>query len=335
MAIIELPISFPFKKPYATHQKLVVGLGNRIPEQILGLVPCQPISENPCFQESQCMPVFATFAGIFERENDKSAFLFQMPRRAAHSSFKLQKYNHGTNLFEEVATLDTNAYGTFYQTGTLIPYAKYSGYLIDWQKVLIDFGRGYYRFVVQADDLPNPPFDYLFSYPFKLEVFTCEAANGTFYFEHTFKKEIRNLLKQKYDNRIVNFDTVNLANGWYDRCRYYGMVGREQYEKNPTFVKPADNSNRLAYTENIIKKDIQFESNNNEILRRASVYGFDGTNIYVTDNNLNNTKAYEKIEVIFDSVEQAEYFNRTRQAFNMVIRVRNAYDITSHSGGFI
>lgn len=335
MAIIELPIAEPLKIPYATNQTLVVGLGNLVPEQIFGLVPCQPLSENPCYQESQCMPVFATESGILERENDKSGFLFQMPSTSAHSSFKLQKLNHATNTFATVETLDTNTYGTFYQTGSLVPYTDYSGYLVDWQKVLDAFGQGYYRFVVQANDLPNPPFDYLFSYPFNLRVFTCNAANGTFYMEHVLKTEMRNILKQKHDNRIVNFDTVSLTNGWYDRCRYYGMIGKEQYELNPTYVKPADNSNRLVYTENVIKKDVQLNSNLSETLRRALFYGFNGRNIYITDNNDYNTKSYEKIEVILDSIETPEYFNTSINAFDMVIRVKNAHDITSSSGGFL
>lgn len=335
MAIINLQISTIRRIPYGTHQKLLVGLGNLVPEQILGFVPCQPLSENPCFQEGQCMPVFATVAGILERENDKSAFLFEMPGTAPHSSFKLQKYNHATETFVEVATLDSNTYGTFYNTGSLVPYFSYSGYLIDWQKVLNIFGAGHYRFVVQAKDGANPPFDYLFSYVFDLQIFSCDAADRTFFVEHTFKNEIRNILKQVYDTRIEYFELSLLAGGWYDRCRYYGMVGQEEYETTATFVKPADRSNRHVYSTNVIKMDLQFETNISEILRRVLMYGMNGNVIYITDTNSKNTKAYEKIQVILDSNTKPNYSAYSKFAFNMIIKVKNAYDITSTSGGFV
>lgn len=338
MAIVEFSVAGPLRKVYATIQRFVVGFGNLVPEQIIGLVPVQPLTDNFCFEACDCMPVFASQTGDIERENDKNGFLFEMPTQAAHDTFRLQKYNPATGQFEEVAILDSNAYGTFYNTGSLQPYTDYSGYLLEWQKVLQLHGQGYYRFVVIVRE-PNPPgpdveVPYLFSSCFDLRVWSCEAADGTFYIETIFKGNDNNFLYQPDTTLIDTFDLASLATGWYDRCRYFGKIGNETYAKERINVVPSDNSNRLVFATDSIEKTLQFEANVSDILRRVHIYGMNSRTILVTDSNNKNTYNYQKQQVIWNVTDAPEYFGGAILAYNMSIKVRNYLDLRFHTAGF-
>lgn len=334
MSIVQYNIAVPLKDEYATIQRLLVGLGTLVPEQIIGLVPCQPDSGNDCFQQCDCMPVFATLSGDNERQNDKNAFLFNMPTTSPHDTFRLQKYNFATGLYEEIAILADNTYGTFFNTGTLVPYNNYSGYLLEWQKVLQLHGAGYYRFVVIILDEFDNEVPYLFSTCFDLRVWSCEGVDSTFYLETTFRGNISNYLYQQYTSLIDEFDLASLATGWYDRCRYFGKIGNELYTKDITNVVPSDNSNRVVFATDIIEKTIQFSSNISHILRRAAIYGMNSRTIYVTDDNAKNTIDYFKQQVIWTNTDSPEYFAGSEFAYNMNIKVRNYLDLRFHTAGF-
>ncbi len=53
----------------------------------------------------------------------------------------------------EVATLNTNAYGTYFPT--TVPQPLYVGYLVDWTLVFLAFGGGIYKVVTEATILSN------------------------------------------------------------------------------------------------------------------------------------------------------------------------------------
>lgn len=339
MSVVQYNITPPLRDEYATIQWLLVGLGNLVPEQIIGLVPCQPASDNDCFVQCNCLPMFATLAGDNERQNDKNSFLFAMPTIAPHTTFRLQKYDYPTKQYEEIAILADNTYGTFFNTGQLAPYNDYSGYILEWQKVLQLHGQGYYRFVViilEPQAPPEPPLEvpYLFSTCFDLREWSCDNVNNTFYVETTFRGNISNYLHQQYDNRIVEFDLASLATGWYDRCRYFGKIGNETYTKEITNVVPIDNSNRIVFASDNIEKTVQFSANESHILRRAAIYGMNSRTIYLTDDNQRNTMDYFKQQVIWSNTESPEYFAGGLFAYNMNIKVRNYLDLRFHSAGF-
>lgn len=125
----------PLRIPYATHQFKTGRAVGLYPEQIIGLVPCQLRDFIECRTDlEQCIDVFAKEGGN-DREIDKNSFLFQFASSIGdNNAFYLQKKIAG--IWTDIANLNDNTYGTFYNFGSLLPYRNYSGFTIDWSLVL-------------------------------------------------------------------------------------------------------------------------------------------------------------------------------------------------------
>ena len=309
---------------FATHQFLIGEPVSLLPEQIIGLVPCQKENMFDCRGNlHQCLNVFAKVGGE-DREIDKNAFLFKFPSSSgSNNSFFLQKYIGG--VWVDSTILNNNTYGTFYNFNTLLPYKPYSGFLIDWSLVLAAFGEGKYRFIVK-DLIFNLPKNDLVSFPFVLQEFTCDRANGTAKFETTFKGNASNFYKEPDNNRLAIFDLRLLSNGWYDSMRYDGSLGRKEYvTEKTTFVSLSSNQDIPVYNKNIDTYSFKIHGYVQDLLNRFVHYGCSMTSIYVTDYNYEAKYFYERKGLVFGAIKQnATYLPNTNKAYELEVSFRDA-----------
>lgn len=325
----------PLKKPYATHQLKTGTARGLIPEQLVGLVPCQLANFVDCRPTlEQCIEVFAKVGGE-ERENDSNSFLFEFPTSlGSNNSFFLQQLQAG--VWVDVANLNNNDYGQFYNFGAFPSYPNYSGYRIDWQTVLADFGEGTYRFIV-VDTLLSNPDNTLYSYPFVLEEFTCDKVDLTIKFEATFKGEVNSFYKEVNNSRLASYDLVNISNGWYDSMRYKGRLGGKEYgRENMSVVKLATNQNELVYSKNVEIFNMVLYGYVEELLTRLVLFGCNSMDIYATDYNYQAKYYYEKIGLVFDTVKtQPTYLQNTNKAWRMELSFKRRIDNVFQKGGII
>jgi len=322
-------------KGYATHQFKTGGAVPLLPEQIIGLVPCQAKDFIECRTALiQCIDVFAKVAGN-DREIDKNSFLFEFRSGAGdNDSFFLQKEILG--VWTDVENLNNNTYGTFYNFGSLIPYNNYSGYLIDWNLVLSLQGEGKYRFIVKDLIFLNPDND-LLSFPFVLHTFDCNLVDLTVKFECTFKGSIDNYLKETYNSKKPKFDLSLLTNGWYDSNRYNGSLGRKQYvTENISEAKLATNEVKFLYSIGIDTYNLSLQEYIEDLLTRLKNYGFNSMDIFITDYSSQAKQYYDKKGLIFVTIsEQPNYLPNTNYAWRFGANFKNKIETVFSKNGFI
>ena len=322
-------------KGYATHQFKTGRAVTLFPEQIVGLVPCQPRDFIECRTPLiQCIDIYAKIGGN-DREIDKNSFLFEFPSGAGdNDSFFLQKETLG--VWNDVANLNDNTYGTFYNFGSLIPYNNYSGYLIDWSLVLNLLGMGKYRFIVR-DLILNIPDNDLLSFPFVLRTFNCDIVDLTVRIETTFKGSIDNYLKETYNNRKPKFDLSLLANGWYDSMRYNGSLGRKQYvTENISEAKLATNEVKFLYSKGIDTFNLSLQGYLEDLLTRLKNYGFNSKDIFITDYSSQAKQYYDKKGLIFVTVsEQPNYLPNTNYAWRFGANFKTKIETVFSINGYI
>lgn len=320
---------------YATHQFKSGFAVPLFPEQIIGLVPCQPQDFLDCRGNLiQCIEVYAKVGGN-DREIDKNSFLFEFPSSAgSNNAFYLQKETAG--VWADVANLTNNNYGIFYNFGELVPYLNYSGYLIDWSLVLDLQGEGKYRFVVKDLIFMNPDND-LISFPFILKEFTCERVDMTVRIESTFKGSIDNYLKEVYNSRKPKFDLVNLANGWYDSMRYAGSLGRKQFiTENIVEAKLSTNEVKSLYSKKIDSYNLTLYGYVDDLLTRLNNYGFSAKDLFITDYSLQAKRHYDKKGLIFTEVSsQPNYPPNTNFAWRYGANFKKKIEQIFSKNGFI
>ncbi len=181
----------------------------------------------------------------------------------------------------QVAVLNSNTYGTFYDFGSL-ENSDYKGFVIDWDLVQQAFGYGYYTIKTTHTSLGTTLV--YESHKFHVVEYNAERADGTIRIEWYQSGSIMN-----------GFDYTGL--GWYQSLRIKGKFG----DKTPTLV--IDNyqdSNRVV-------KQIQSKIENTYTLETELLpaYIFDvinedgilGNDIYITDYNLLNQHLFRRFNV--------------------------------------
>lgn len=136
----------------------------------------------------------------------------------------------------EVATLDNDDYGTFYDFNFHYDdYKKYIGYQIDWQKILndTDLGEGEYFVRAECTTITSGTYEED-SFTYCLWSYTTNRADGTIRFEWYHSKII--------GDRNIDTDLISFPNGtitgepsdWYNSLRINGIV---LAETTPTTVE--------------------------------------------------------------------------------------------------
>jgi hypothetical protein len=150
--------------------------------------------------------------------------------------------------FVEVATLDDDTYGTYYEYGFFVNAddQNFVGYQLAWRNVLIAHGAGKYKIIATvSSELPfivgsvETPI-------YCLSQYTQYNANGTVRLEYNISNIIGRSVN---DEEIVDYGQLN----WYNSYRVKGWFGFPQDELTETYVQY--NTGRRVYVESEIEPE--------------------------------------------------------------------------------
>jgi len=275
-------------------------LTNICANQLLGFVPMSLATLDCRDSLDFCNPVFAESSPSEDIYNDVNSFLFKMQTSGDTITFKLEK-SSGEGGWVEIATLDDNTYGTFWDIGDFTDYPLYAGYKIEWKEVFANHGAARYRFKVEST-IEGQNCE-LFSECFCLKEYNCKAANKTIRIETYFDGKIGSK-----DSDLEEFDVCDL--NWYDSIRVKGYFGNEAPEFEQENVKYANGEvNQIrdeqirTYTANMILSPMY-------LFQRITRYGLMSNEIYLTDYNYNNPDLNLKQKaVIANEAPTPTYYN--------------------------
>ena len=240
-------------------------------------------------------PVLAHLVDTDEWKNDFNSFLLK--RNFASESIDLVLEKNGVI---DIPLNNNNDYGTFFNFGSFVDYPNYTGYQIEWQKVLQMEGEGNYRLKATSALISGTVIEY--SIPFQLQEYTENRASGTV--------RIQSIMNGYLRHRDFNFKGLN----WNDSLRVRGFFGNRQAEYE---------QEQIIYT-NRQSKQLRSEMINNYTLQTMHIpscitdaiieYHNFANSLLITDYNRINHKDYVQKEVVFDSLESIEYKSVSKYA---------------------
>lgn len=199
-------------------------------------VECREIRQQACCYENI---VFGVVGGpnAPTYEQDFNTFLINFPLATVNPlvsvTMILQKLI--ASVWTDLATLTGSTYGRHYPLNGFSSHKSYTGYAINWGKVLNLHGTGCYRFKIISElsqddvgvELPPVLQSCQVSELFRLYAFDCKLAHQTVKFESTISGKIGDI---NADGKI--FDLCDIA--WYDSIRFRGFFG---YETTPEYLE--------------------------------------------------------------------------------------------------
>jgi hypothetical protein len=267
---------------------------NRGPQQILGLNPltdclassCRTWDPDCCYK----IPTFAEIGSILSSStwdstlNDQNSYFVQFPSYSTGSTntsvitFILQK--SVANVWTNQAVLSNNTYGTYYPFYSL-PIYYYTGYNIEWRKVLNAFGEGCYRVYINYG--VNGREGCLTGEPHNLMIYSCKRAHGTVRMD-----------AKLYDGDIANIDIDGSRNSIcginiYDSSRFYGFFGYEESDEEKRQIELTDGYILKTRDELVQSFKLTINLSPKWLHDRFKAYGTMSDELRVTDYNWNNS----------------------------------------------
>lgn len=269
-------------------------LSNVIPEAIIP--PTLDLNIN-LFECTYFEPVFANVGGE-SYQNDKNSFLLSKRVNADTITFKLCKDG------SEIATISDDTYGTYYASFPSQPL--YTGFIIEWEKVLNIEGTGSYKVIIERDILGVQ--DQLESQCFRLMPYSDALANGTVRVETI---QTGNIISSDIDY------TDLLDNGWYQSFRMRGFFGF----KTPRLEidNYLDRNYELRQIQDKIVNEwiLETEFIPSIISNQLTQDNMLANQIFITDYNIQNHEIYRSIQVYPSEFEEVVH-----PQFNKNVRYR-------------
>lgn len=159
------------------------------------------------------LPILASSTSTDELKNDVTSVYFGYSDIVTSVTLKLFKCD------EEVATLNTSAYGTYYAFGFHTDeIKKYVGYVINWRSILMDINLGEGTYYVKAECITLTGGTYEEeSFRYCLQEYTAARADGTLFFRFYHDGII--------GDRNIQDDTVSYKGLlWRNGIRLRGIV---------------------------------------------------------------------------------------------------------------
>lgn len=300
--------------------------------QILGFMPLTCVTQHSrlkAFSQCDCRdwkdddcymnPVFGDSTGDFNLlKNDKSSFLLEYPwfyqnqfDDPTRYFFELEEWNGTEWLLTTL--LDNNDFGVLKKLGTMC-IKHWTEYTIDWQKVIMRFGEGLYRFRVN-----NSIFGFGSTYvsePFCLKEWSCKAANKTVRWEASITGgRVGSIVD---DQRVFELCCMQSQDAfgnvtWNDSIRMYGFFGREKTEYERENIE-YQNGEVVKVRDEAIQK-FEFESAllPKYLHDRLKAYGNMADQLLVSDYNWNNSDyEIDQRRVVCEGSYEPQYDVNTR-----------------------
>lgn len=260
------------------------------PTQVVGFVPLTPCDYIECRTFCECPyvnPVFGNSGVVTSTyENDWNTFLVDYslynanPSNPPSCTFYLQQKQG--NSWVNVVILNNNLYGIFYPFNSFQGHFSYTGFALNWGRVIQFLGEGFYRIMISSSF--NRINGCLVSEPFCLRTWNCNLADKTAKFESylTGKIGFRPLRTGLYDLCGMN---------WFDSIRVRGMFGFEHSEYQEEWLKYNTGVMELERDEELNK--FQFISSPKGfpkwLIDRLKTFGLMADKLLASDYCLNNS----------------------------------------------
>lgn len=193
----------------------------------------------------------------------------------------------------QISTLTNNDYGTFYEYGyggkTIFDEDRI-GYLLDFNKILNEFGEGNYKIKCTATQLIGDPIDY-YSFEFSLQTYTPSRAENTTvleWYKNGNDGDISNVYHKNDYAELNIYNAIRLPNSYF---------GKPNETKTKEFVKYQNGQevwtqDKLDFVFTLFVNAVPYY-----ILDFISKDANTNTEMYVTDYNSINPIEFLKVPI--------------------------------------
>lgn len=219
-----------------------------------------------------------------EFKNDRSGFLWAFADIISTAVMSLHKCIDGA--WEEQEALNDDDFGTFYELSFFVndDGEKYIGYQLNWQDVLIEYGEGLYKVVVDytlsiggegSQETPE----------YKLQAYTAAIANGTVKVEYYQNGAIGDYAD---DTKRFDFGTLN----WYNSYRLPGFFGFPKSTYTKDYVEYENGQRLWVQDEAEPEYTLKLKPVSAFIHSKLRVDVLQADQIYITDYNSKNADTF-------------------------------------------
>lgn len=239
--------------------------------------------------------VLASLSETTDIKNDYSAFYHQ--RQIPSETVEFILYRHSNNSENSM----DGTYGTPFDFGAFADNPDLAGFLVQWRKVLNEFGEGDYK-IIKRITIAGLTFDEE-SFTFSLKNYTTALADKTIRIDVNMNGK---LIKSG-----VDFTNLN----WKHSIRIPGFFGRREPKlEEDILVDKSYNKNQVS-----MKQDNEYKLQTNYIPSciTSEIWDFFlyGNQIFITDYNLNNhSYNFIKQKVRFSNNDGTGYVSTSRKA---------------------
>lgn len=257
------------------------------------------IGRDPAIEFKECCyihNVFADSSSTSDFRNDYSSFYHQIQISSETVQFILVDVSTNTE-----TTLNDTTYGTFYAVGSFTENTAFTGFNLEWKKVLSALGEGSYKVITRitrAGILRE-----ISSIIYTLKQFSERLV------DHTTRIDI--VMNGRLEKNGVDFSGL----GWKDSIRVPGFFGRREFQFEEDNIIRRDYENRQITMRQ--SNEYKFQTNlvpscvTNQIVD-FMLYAND---IFFNDYNLNNhSYDFVKFPVKVSNNDGTTYAHTTRKA---------------------
>jgi len=286
---------------------------NPSPDVVVLDIPPSRLNEC-CFELS----VLADTSSSDEFKNDRNGFLFGFNKDLISSTvLKLEQFINGA--WAEVATLNSNTYGTFYALNFFENSLNetFTGYQLNWKDVLTVLGEGDYRVKCIATFSVGGVSNF-YSYSYCLKQYTPNRADKTVRLEWYMNGKFGNV----DDKRPNDWGDLN----WYNSYRLEGFFGFPSATYEDEYVQYQNGQRLYVVNEQepeytlLLKKLPQYIHDN----IRMEVLQSD--RLLISDYNSNNSAQYVQKEVQRTSAYEPQWHKMQSMFASVEVKFRQSYN---------
>ena len=289
------------------------------PVQVVGAVPLTDCAVVDCRPEQECCyinPVLAEAVAAGntadQYKNDFSSFLVEFqaynpnfPNQTS-ATFYLDKLINA--VWVQQASLNNNTNGAFYPFNFFTSHPSYTGVLLYWNNILVNFGEGIYR-VRLSWGQSGLSLQCMSSEPFCLLTYSCIRANRTVKFESWLSYKLGSIT----DETLLAYDLCGMT--WYDSIRFKGKFGYEETEYEEKKIKYIDGTEKLTRSEALQNFTLKSGPLPKWLHDRFKVYFHLADELRVCDYNFTNSDwDIRRKGIIHNSSYKPDYKEQVRKS---------------------
>lgn len=260
----------------------------------------------------------ANTASTSDLQNDKAGPLFCFPSYVTDAEIKLQKYTNGN--YSDIATLDNNTYGTFYEFGFFVNGQKetFIGYQLNWKDVLTAHGEGLYKIIC----IPSLPFGTpitLESFQYCLKTYSKERAEGTVRIEYYLSGILG----------VIGYDTLKRDLGelnWYNAFRLPGFFGYPTASYETDIVEYNNGQRQYVEDEQEPEYTLKLKMQPHYIHEVMRIDVMQADHVFITDYNSRNAGTFIKKAVMKNGSYEPDWHRLQSKLANVEVKFKQEFN---------